>query len=164
MLLTSCGFSARHTLGPERLSLGIKIFANEGREPDLERRLHQQLTLAAQHLVDAPLVAPSHADVTLSGRILEYHTRGGVRGKDNVLLERVVDLTIEASLHDSSGLLLAGPVTLRQDVGHTTREPGGPRAAEDRAVANLAEGVILDLLVDLEQRRRKSQKAALKTP
>ena len=154
--LTACGFSARHTLGPDRPSLGVKIFANDGREPDLERRLHQELTRAARRTVDARIVSPSRAQITLEGRIVEYATRGGVRNKDNVLLEHGVRLTIEASLRDSRGNRVAGPVTLRQDVGHTTLEAGGRNSAETRALANLAESLLLDLLVDLEKRRRKS--------
>jgi hypothetical protein len=154
--LGACGFTARHTLGPDRPSLGIEIFSNDGREPDLERRLHGELTRAARRMVDANIVAPSQARITLSGRIVEYSTRGGVRGKDNVLLERGVRLTIEGTLRDAQGRRVAGPVSLRQDVGHTTSEPGGRNAAESRALANLAESLLLDLLVDLEQRRDKS--------
>lgn len=164
LALASCGFSARHTLGPDRPSLGIKIFANDGREPDLERRLHLELTRAARRLVDARLIAPSRADLTLEGRILEYATRGGVRGEDNVLLERGVQLAIEASLRDSQGKLMAGPVSLRQDVGHTTGEARGRSTAEDQALANLAESALLDLLVDLEQRQKMPQGTSKQSP
>ena len=107
-------------------------------------------------MVDVRLLRPSAADARLEGRILEYRTRGGVRGSDNRLLERGVAIRVEAVLVDASGDVLAGPVQLSQTSGFTSRETGGLRDAEERVLGNLAEGLLLELLVDLEADRART--------
>lgn len=154
--LASCGFHARQGLGPEVASLGIAVFANDSLEPDLERPLQAELTRAARRMVDVRLLRPSAADARLEGRILEYRTRGGVRGSDNRLLERGVAIRVEAVLVDASGGVLAGPVQLSQTSGFTSRETGGLQDAEERVLGNLAEGLLLELLVDLEADRART--------
>lgn len=149
-LLSACGFHARQDLGPDVHSLGIAVFANDSLEPDLERALQAELTRAARRMVTARLLAPSAADLRLEGRILEYRTRGGVRGENNTLLERGVSIRVQASLITAEGELAAGPVELGQTSGFTTREPDGLRSAEQRVLGNLAEGLLLELLVALD--------------
>lgn len=153
---SGCGFHARQGLGPEVASLGIAVFTNDSLEPDLERSLQAELTRAARRMVDVRLLRPSAADVRLEGRILEYRTRGGVRASDNRLLERGVAIRVEAVLVDASGGVLAGPVQLGQTSGFTSSEVGGLQDAEQRVLGNLAEGLLLELLVDLEAERART--------
>ena len=107
-------------------------------------------------MIDVRLLRPSAADVRLEGRILEYRTRGGVRASDNRLLERGVAIRVEAVLVDASGGVLAGPVQLGQTSGFTSSEVGGLQDAEQRVLGNLAEGLLLELLVDLEAERART--------
>jgi hypothetical protein len=57
---------------------------------------------------------------------------------------------VQASLITAEGELAAGPVELGQTSGFTTREPDGLRSAEQRVLGNLAEGLLLELLVALD--------------
>ena len=55
-----------------------------------------------------------------------------------------------------SGGVLAGPVQLGQTSGFTSSEVGGLQDAEQRVLGNLAEGLLLELLVDLEAERART--------
>lgn len=144
-LLPACGYTAGARLGPERERLGIELFANDGRVPDLERALHVQLTRAARDLIDGDVVRPSEAQVLMRGRIEGYRTRGGVRDSNNRLLESGVEVSVSAALVSPAGAPLTREVRAATWVGFTRDRQEAEEDAVERALRNLAERVVLDL-------------------
>lgn len=142
---TACGYTSGVSLGPERERIGVEIFANDSRVADLERMLHAELTRATRAYIDAELVRPSQAQVILRGRIDDYRTRGGVRDKDNRLLESGVEVRISGSLVRPNGKPLTRVVRAATWVGFTRDRREAEEEAVQRALANLADRLILDL-------------------
>lgn len=144
--LAACGFRTKLTLGPGDPTVGIELFANDTLEPDLERTLHIEMSRAVQEFLAADLVRPSEADLILRGRITDWNTRGGVRDRDNQMREQGLTVRLEGSLIDRrSGDLRAGPITEVVQVGFLLEELDARRTGSARALANLAEALVLDL-------------------
>lgn len=141
-----CGYSSG-LLAPEGYeSVGVAIFANDSKVPDLERDLHQFVSTSVRDAVEAPITSPELADVVVEGRILGYAHFGGIRGPNNELLETGVSISVESWLTDrKTGERLGEPVYSGQTVGYTTIEFGGEERSKDRALAYLAEGLVLEL-------------------
>jgi len=103
-------------------------------------------------MVNAPLVAPSHASLVVRGRVVDYSRQAGVRSVDNVLLERGVRITIEGQLvrrtRDPDGtpreeVLEAG--LFASDSGFRAAEAEGEHDARERVLRNSADRMVLDL-------------------
>jgi hypothetical protein len=148
--LAGCGYSTGQVITVERRSVGVEIFDNGSREPDLERDLHLVLSRSVRDLVHAPLVAPAEAELRLQGGILEYRRRGGIRSADNELLETGVGLTVEARLVDREGVVLATSRPGTVWVGYLVDEVEGEVDARDRALRNIADRIVLDLFTALD--------------
>lgn len=164
-LAGSCGYRAG-LVGSEELngSIGVEIFTNDSREPDIEKLLHERVTAAVRRLVDAPLVSPELADTVIRGRIVEYRRRNGIRNSDNDLLETGVRITLEARLlrTDDPDFVQRGEVPealgpgeapsapdarrYTAESGFRTLETLGEASARDRVLRNLADHLVLDLL------------------
>jgi len=143
----SCSWSTGLQLDPGRSSIGVEIFANDTPEPDLERALHAELTRTMINLVEAPVLAPDAADVVIRGRIEIYRRRAGIRTRENRLLESWIDLVVSASLWDrATGKIRSGPVSDRVQVGYTLEQTGSEDDARRRALKNLADRIVLELL------------------
>lgn len=151
LLLASCGYSTHLTPPDGYRSLGVEIFSNDSLEPDLERGLHAAMTRTLAGRVDADLVRPSDASAVIRGRLLEYRRRGGIRNSNNQWLESAVTLRAEAELVDERGEPLSR-VAVRTEVGFTFGVEGGEAGATARAIDNLAERIVLDLLVKASRR------------
>ena len=146
-IAASCGYTHSLVLPGEARTLGIEVFGNDSLEPDLERPLHLEMTRSAQSLVQAPLESPRDADLVVEGRILSYRRRGGIRTRDNRLLETAVRLEVAASLRDArTGAIVSGPVTIGSDVGYTLDHANGEGDARRRALRNIGDRVLVDLL------------------
>jgi len=145
--LTGCGYSSGLRIPEGYRSVGVAIFANDSKVPDLERDLHRFASDSVRDAVEAPLTSPELADVVIEGRILSYTHFGGIRGPENQLLETGVAISVEAWLTDrKTGERIGEPVYSGQTVGYTTVEFGGEERSKDRALAYLAEGFVLELL------------------
>ncbi len=145
--LPGCKFDRGLTLPFEAGSLGLALFGNETLEPDLERQLHLELSRSAQRIVRAPLVPPSQADLVLEGRILLYRRRGGIRSAQNQLLETGVIIQAEGWLSPRPGAPpRVGPTSVSISVGYTLEDVSSESVQRQRALANLADKLLLDLL------------------
>ena len=77
------------------------------------------------------------------------------------LLERGVAIRVEAVSWTPPGASSRARCKLSQTSGFTSRETGGLQDAEERVLGNLAEGLLLELLVDLEADRARTPFQAL---
>lgn len=143
---TGCGYNSGLRTPEGYRTVGVAIFANDSKVPDLERNLHLFVSTSVRDTVEAPLTSPELADVVIDGRILNYAHFGGIRGQDNELLETGVSISVEAWLTDRvTGERIGKPVYSGQTVGYTTIEFGGEERSKDRSLAYLAEGLVLEL-------------------
>ncbi|MCA8981710.1 MAG: hypothetical protein H6831_03610 [Planctomycetes bacterium] len=142
----SCGYSSGLRAPEGYQSVGVAIFANDSKVPDLERDLHRFVSTSVRDAVEAPLTSPQLADVVIEGRILDYAHFGGIRGPNNELLETGVSISVESWLVDrATGERIGEAVYSGQTVGYTTVEFGGEERSKDRSLAYLAEGLVLEL-------------------
>jgi hypothetical protein len=125
----------------------VEVFRNDSPVRDLERDLHLALAASTRNLVEAPLVRPGQASVVVRGRILDFHRRGGVRSQDNELVETAVTVQVESSLWDrNTNKVLVAPVTSTVQVGYVIDGLESEGQAVQRALNNLADAIVLELL------------------
>ncbi len=145
-----CGYSTGLRLAPGYGSVGVEIFGNDSQVRDIERDFHTALTAVLRDRLQAPLSAPGEADLVLRGDILDVHFRPGIRTTGNVLVETGLTVRARASLWDPEHEeVVAGPVVRATQVGYAVDDPAGESEARRRALDNLAERVVLDLLAPL---------------
>lgn len=169
LLASGCGWHAGLVPPEGAETIGIQWFSvEEGLlERDLEPRLQEALTRAVSDLVDLRLVDPREADLVLTGQILDYSRRGGIRSPQHQLLQTSVRITVDARLERrTSGVVLAqthstlpaGYVTAVRSgtdpsTGETTFDvapPGEEDLARARALRILAESMVLELFTRRE--------------
>jgi hypothetical protein len=147
-LLAGCGYSTGLRLEPEYESIGVEVFGNESQMRDVERDLHVALTRVVRDRVIAPLEAPSRADLVVRGDVLEVRFRPGIRTTGNQQVESGLIVRARASLWDPGAeKLVTGPVMATTQVGYTLDSPFGEQDARRRVMENLAERLVLDLMV-----------------
>lgn len=145
--LAGCGYSTGLRAPDGYTSLGLEPFKNESLERDVERELHVAMTEVVRDRVDVRLAPVGAADLVLRGTLLDYRFQGGVRSRRNELLERGLVLHAEAHLWDPRrGETVGRPVQARTQVGYALDDPFGEAEARRRALAHLAERLVLDLL------------------
>lgn len=172
-LPTGCGWHTGLVAPDGAESIGVTYFDVEEDvlQRDLSPELQAALTQATTDLVGLRLYAPERSDLVITGRIVDYGRRGGIRSKDHALLETAVRLTVEARLtRRSTGTVLStarasvpsGYVTADRVVdpgtGDVTNVVGGTqeeRRARARSLRILAEGLILDLFAPLQAHAEK---------
>lgn len=144
--LAACGYRSGLVAPEGYRTVGVEIFANDSKEPDVERRLHVYLSRSVRDAVEAPLVDPDDADLVVQGRVIAYRRFGGIRGSNNELLETGVSIGVEAWLVDGrTGDRVGETVVSGQTVGYTTVEAIGEERSRDRSLDHIAEGLVLDL-------------------
>jgi hypothetical protein len=144
--LAGCGYKAGLPVADEYSSIGVEIFGNDSYERDLERAVHAELTRAVRDVCNVPIDAPATAQVIVRGTILDYQRRGGVRTRDNALLETGLTITVEATLIDQRSRRPIGPAeTASGSVGYMVDEQDGERTARDRALRKLCDELVLRL-------------------
>ena len=136
---------------PEARTIGVEIFGNDSPEPGLEADLAPHLSEALVDWVELDLALPGQADLVVRGRILDLRRQGGVRSKENELLESVTRIEAAAELvRASDGTILATTTTGlwadRAIGGAGLSGPGQDGAAiRERLLRNLADRLVLDL-------------------
>jgi hypothetical protein len=135
--------------GPKRVAVEYFEARPELLVRGLEPLLQDQITLVLSDLVGARLVAPAQAELLVRGRILDYRRRGGIRNKDNQLLESGVRIVVSAELVDTrTGKTVRTPVTADVWSGYTAgpeQAVDNEREARDRALRHIAESLVLQL-------------------
>lgn len=150
-LLGSCGYSSGIRLADRMRSVGVPFFGNQTLERDVERPMQDALTTAIRSLTDVPIREPATAEVVLRGVILEYHRRGGIRSSDNQLLETGLFVQVEGGLYDCASGRPLGPQRRAQVwIGYVVDDPNAATNAQDRAIRNVAEELVLDLFSPLD--------------
>ena len=145
-LLPGCGYSSGLQAPDGYTTVGVAIFSNDSKVPDLERNLHEFVAERVRDTVAAPLTTPDRADVVVQGRIIDFSRFAGTRGPDNELLESGVMIAVEAWLVDGrTGERLGSKVFAGQSVGYRIIETDGEEQSQARALSYLAEGLVLDL-------------------
>jgi hypothetical protein len=155
LFLGACGYHTGLVAPEGTKTVGVEFFGNDGPLRDLEVELQAELAKAVERMVHLRVVDPLRADVVVRGRILDYRKRGGIRSKDNQLLETGVRIAVDAELVDPTrrtgddGKPLP-PRVLRSartssESGFRLEEPDGERAARARVLRNLADRLALDL-------------------
>ena len=98
LALGACGYSTGLRLPSSLTTVGVEVFGNDGKLPDIEVELHGKLVDSMNRLVHADLVDPRRADLVVRGRIVDYSLRRGIRSGDNERLESGLRIQIEVQL------------------------------------------------------------------
>lgn len=126
--------------------LGIEIFGNDSRMPDLERDLHASMSRAARRWVDARLVRPEAAPLVLRGRITVVESLPGIRSGENRVLESIGAVRVEAELFDRATRAVVRSAETYVRVGTNLDVPDAGVDARARAVDVAADRLVLLLL------------------
>jgi hypothetical protein len=142
----SCHYNIGLTAPEGYSEVAVEIFANDTREPDLERALQSSLTREVRDRLPLDLVAPEQSELVIEGRLVDFNRVRGVRNPMNQLMESGVQITAEAwVVKRSSGERISTPITAQATVGYAIGDSRGERAARERALRQLAEILIVDL-------------------
>jgi len=148
--LAGCGYrlglTPRGVAGRPVENIGIEVFDNDSKRPNLERNVHVALSSAARRWADARLVAPSSADLVVRGRIVEVRRTEGIRSPANELLESGEIVRLEGELYDVRGRRVVRRAVAGVRVGTTLDVSDAEVDAEARAVTVAAERLVLLLL------------------
>ncbi len=146
--LSACGWHAGLATPAGAHSVGVEAVQREGKvlERGLEPELTDALSEAVVDWVDLPLVAPAEADLVVRAEVLEYRRRGGVRNRDNQLVETAVFVRARAELFDRrQGRTLGTAVQAQEWSGYALDDPANENAARERALRHVAVSLILGL-------------------
>jgi hypothetical protein len=147
-----CGYRTGYT-PPVGATVGVAFFENVSKERDLDRDFHVPLSESAQRIVRAPLVQPDRAEYLITGRILEFRRRNGIRDTDNRLLETGVRITVEARLErlapGGTEREVLRRIEVQDERGYALSVSGGETEARARALRYIADRVVIDLFADL---------------
>jgi len=144
--LVGCGYSSGVRLPLEAETVGVAVFENTTAFPAVERELYVALSDQAARMVNAEVAAPSRADITVRGRILEYRRLYGVVNVDNQLVQTGVFVTLQAWLEDNRlGERVGEALTFDQGVRYVIRVGEEEEGARRQALAQLSQEILLDL-------------------
>ena len=164
---SSCGWHAGLGAPAGARSVGVEAATRDGHV--LERGLEPLLTDALSHAVvdwvDLPLVSPEKADLVVRSKVLEYRRRGGVRNRDNELLETAVFIRASAELYDRG---LGRPVGTAEQAqewsGFALDDPSNEDAARVRALRQVADALVLELFEPGSSAPKAPAEAAASAP
>lgn len=146
--VSACGWHSGLGVPAGALSVGVEAARREGRvlERGLEPQLTDALSEAVVDWIDLPLVAPAEADLVVRAEVLEYRRRGGVRNRENELVETAVFVRAQAELFDRRNGRALGPAVQAQEwSGYALDDPLNEDAARERALRHVAVSLILEL-------------------
>ncbi len=142
----ACGYNAGLRVSEHHDSVGVELFGNESFERDLEPELHDQMTRVLRDQSDAHLVDPREAQAVIRGTIKAFHYRGGIRSRENQLLESGVYIEVQARLFVGGNETPVRSSTAGAWVGYTLDQSSNAREARARVLRHMAEEIVLDLL------------------
>ena len=148
LLCSACGWHAGLGVPEGAHSIGVEAVQREGKvlERGLEPELTDALSRAVVDWVDLPLVRSARADLVVRGEVLEYRRRGGVRNRDNELVETAVFVRASAELWDRRlGQPIGAAVQAQEWSGFGLDDPANEEAARARALRHVAVSLILAL-------------------
>jgi hypothetical protein len=147
LALPACGWHAGLTAPEGAGSIGVEAARRAATvlERGLEPRFTDALSSAVLDWVDLPLADPSKADWVLRAEILEYRRRGGVRNRDNELIETAVFVRARAELVERRTGKRRGPVQAQEWSGYALEDVENELPASERALRHVATSLILDL-------------------
>lgn len=156
-----CGYTTGLTLPDTYQSVGVQIFGNDTKVPDLEARMSNALTESVRSRVDTHLVSPEHADLVIRGRLIDYERRNGVRSPQNQLLETGVRITVEARLVRHSAEPGGKDIVLKEvrfddESGYRVDEADqspGEFSAVNRILRRMSDRIVLELFVPVVYER-----------
>jgi len=150
----ACGWHAGLIAPPgaRTVSIEVAVRAPSVLERGLEPLVSDALSRAVSDLVGLPLANPAEADLVVRGEILEYRRRGGVRSPQNQLRETAVRIDVRATLVDRRTGKVAAEALEGVWAGYVLGDPAEERSARERAVAHLAETLVLELFHPKVQR------------
>lgn len=154
--LAACGYRMGLVLPEGQRQVGVRFFSNDSLLPDLERDLYAAVTRALRDRTEAELVRPDKAKVVVSGRILDYRRRGGIRSSENQWQESAVIIEVESTLTEVSSGEELSRTRATARVGFTFGVAGGEADASRRALNNLGERLVLELFVLAERKHSGS--------
>ena len=146
--LCACGWHAGIAAPAGARSVGVDAVGREATvlERGLEPLLTDALSEAVVNWVDLPLAAPAEADLVVRCQILDFRRRGGVRNRDNQLLETAVFVRARAEVFDRRQGRSSPPAFAQEWSGYTLDDQlANEDAARNRALRVIAETLILDL-------------------
>lgn len=141
----SCGYSTGLRLGSPETTVGVEVFGNDGKLPDIELELHRELVDSMNRLVHADLVDARRADLVVRGRIVDYALRRGIRSGDNKRLESGLSVVVEVQLvRRLSGVVEPAPAVeddgRRLSQREIERNTMPPTAADERVERGFTTG------------------------
>jgi hypothetical protein len=158
LVSSGCAWHAGLPWSSDDGSVGVEVSRADPQvyERDLEPLLQRELSRAVSDWIGAALVSPGEADWLVRTRIVEYRRRGGIRSRDHVLLESGIKLAVEAELVErASGRVLQASASTWS--GYVLDDPDNERAALDRALAHVAETLVLELFRESPPSRDASE-------
>ena len=145
-LMAGCGYSSGVRLPEGHETVAVEYFGNDSPDPDLERSIHLRLSDQVARMVNAPLVAPQHADLVIQGRIIDYRRLFGIIGGSNNLMESGVQVYLEAWLYDPHrGIRLGRRIRLNREIRYMVRVRGDEPEALEIALETVTQELVLDL-------------------
>ncbi|MBK7645182.1 MAG: hypothetical protein IPJ19_19405 [Planctomycetes bacterium] len=142
----ACGYNAGLRVSEHHDSVGVEILGNDTYERDLEPEVHDELTRVLRDQSDAHLVDPRDAQAVVRGTISAFHRRGGIRNRENQLLETGLYIEVQAKLFVGGNEAPVRSSTAGAWVGYTLDNPlGNEREARQRAMRHIAEEIVLEL-------------------
>ena len=145
---SSCGWHAGLGAPASARSVGVEAASRDGHvlERGLEPELTDALSQAVVDWVDLPLVSPAKADLVVRSKVLEYRRRGGVRDRDNELVETAVFIRASAELYDRGLRQAIGSAEQAQEwSGFALDDPSNEDSARARALRQVAVALVLEL-------------------
>jgi hypothetical protein len=126
--------------------IAVEIFANNTREPDLERALQNALTKEVRDRLPLSLVAPENSELVIEGQLVDFSRVRGIRDPQNQIMESGVLISVEAwVIQRSTGTRLSNKTKAQATVGYAIGDSSGERAARDRALRQISEILTVEL-------------------
>lgn len=147
LALGGCGWHAGLSTPSGARSIGVEAVRREGTvlERGLEPELTDALSAAVVDWVGLPLTAVDEADLVLRAEIVEFRRRGGVRNRDNELVETAVFVRASAKLFDRRKNQESAPAMAQEWSGYALDDPSNEDAARKRALRHVADSLVLEL-------------------
>jgi hypothetical protein len=142
----SCSYNIGLTAPSGYSEIAVEVFANNTREPDLERALQNALTREVRDRLPLALVAPGQSELVIEGQLVDFSRVRGIRDPQNRIMESGVLISVEAwVIRRSTGVRLSNKTKAQATVGYAIGDSSGERAARERALRQISEILTVDL-------------------